>query len=286
MGCDFEGAGFGLESITVNIRGIDIHINRYNKGANEKIVFLHGFTGSTHSWDEVISHLPSTFELLAIDLIGHGGTSKPMDSGRYSAEEQIKDLHALFQQLQWSNFTLVGYSMGGRLALAYASQYNVKRLILESSSPGLIDIEERTIRKQSDEQLANRILEEGLVSFVDFWERIPLFQSQRKLSLEKQQLIRQERLAGTEIGLANSLRGFGTGVQPSYWEKLDDLFTPTFLITGELDEKFSNLAKKMKIYFPNAAHTEVRNVGHAIHVENPELFATIVKDIILKEDVR
>ena len=62
-------------------------------------------------------------------------------------------------------------------------------------------IEERFNRKQSDEQLANRILEEGLVSFVDFWEDIPLFQSQRKLSLEKQQLIRQERLAGTEIGL-------------------------------------------------------------------------------------
>lgn len=111
---------------------------------------MHGFTGSTHSWDEVISHLPSTFDLLAIDLIGHGGTSKPMDSGRYSAEEQIKDFHALFQQLQWNNFTLVGYSMGGRLALAYASQYTVKRLILESSSPGLIDIEERTNRKQSD----------------------------------------------------------------------------------------------------------------------------------------
>ena len=58
--------------------------------------------------------------------------------------------------------------------------------------------------------------------------------------------------------------------------------TPTFLITGELDEKFCNLAKKMKNYFPNAAHKEVKDVGHAIHVENPELFATIVEDIYFK----
>ncbi|WP_235753913.1 2-succinyl-6-hydroxy-2,4-cyclohexadiene-1-carboxylate synthase [Psychrobacillus sp. INOP01] len=274
-----------MESITINIRGIDIHFNRYNKGAKERIVFLHGFTGSTHTWDEVISFLPNTFDMLTIDLIGHGETSKPKDSARYAVEEQIADLHSLFQQLQWSNFTLVGYSMGGRLALSYANQYPIKGLILESSSPGLTDKKERLNRKQSDEQLADRILKEGLTSFVDFWEGIPLFHSQRQLTLEKQQLIRQERLAGSEIGLANSLRGFGTGVQPSYWNNLQEIVTPTFLITGELDEKFSKLAKKMEKYLPNVAHKEIRDVGHAIHVENPELFATIVEDIILKEDV-
>lgn len=275
-----------MESITLNIRGIEIHFNRYNIGAKERIVFLHGFTGSTHTWDKVISYLPNTFELLTIDLIGHGLTSKPMDSDRYAVEEQIADLHALFQELQWSNFTLIGYSMGGRLALSYASQYPVKRLILESSSPGLFDEEERVSRKQSDERLAGRILNEGLTSFVNFWEEMPLFHTQRHLSMEKQQLIRQERLAGSEIGLANSLRGFGTGVQPSYWKKLEEIVTPTFLLTGELDEKFSKLAKEMKKYLPNVAHKEIRDVGHAIHVENPELFATIVEDIILKEDVR
>lgn len=275
-----------MESTTVNVRGIDIHFNRYNNGAKERIVFLHGFTGSRHSWDEVITFLPKTFDILTIDLIGHGETSKPMISSRYAVEEQIADLQALFQQLQWSNFTLVGYSMGGRLALSYASQYPVKKLILESSSPGLIDKEERLNRKQSDEQLADRILNEGLTSFVDFWEGIPLFHSQRQLTLEKKQHIRQERLAGSEIGLANSLRGFSTGVQPSYWDKLEEIVTPTFLITGELDEKFSKLAKEMKKYLPKAAHKEIMDVGHAIHVENPELFATIVEDIILKEDVR
>lgn len=286
MGGYFEGAGLSLESITVNIRGIDIHFNRYNNGAKERVVFLHGFTGSTHTWDEVIPHLSNTFDILTIDLIGHGLTSKPMNSSRYSVEEQIADLHALFQLLQWSNFTLVGYSMGGRLALSYASQYPVKRLILESSSPGLTDKEERLKRKQSDDQLADRILNEGLLAFVDFWEGIPLFHTQQDLSLEKQQLIRQERLAGSEIGLANSLREFGTGVQPSNWDKLEEIVTPTILITGELDEKFSKLAKKMKKYLKNVTHKEIRDAGHTIHVENPELFATIVEDIILKEDVR
>ena len=282
----FEGAGLDLESVKVNIRDNDFHLKRYNNGATEKIVFLHGFTGSMHTWDEVIQHLPRSFDIITIDLIGHGETSKPIDPACYVVEEQIADLHALLQQLQWSNFTLVGYSMGGRLALAYATQYPVKKLILESSSPGIKNKEERVIRQQSDEQLANRILNGGIISFVDFWEGIPLFFSQRRLSNEKQQLIRLERLAGSEIGLANSLRGFSTGIQPSYWNQLEEIIIPTFLITGELDVKFSQLAKEMKKSLINGIHQEIKDAGHAIHVENPELFATIVEDIILKEEER
>lgn len=286
MGCYFKGAGLSLESLTVSIRGIDMHYKRYNIGAEERIVLLHGFTGSTHTWDEVILKLPQKFEVLTIDLIGHGLTSKPTDSARYTVEEQITDLHELFQQLEWDDFTLIGYSMGGRLALSYASHYPIKRLILESSSPGIDEERERLKRKQSDDHLASRIINDGIISFVDFWEGIPLFNTQRLMPADKQQLVRQERLAGSEIGLANSLRGFSTGVQPSNWSNLEKIYTPTFLLTGVLDEKFSKLANEMKSKLPNATHIKIKDVGHAIHVENPELFATIVEDIILKEDVR
>ena len=126
---------------------IDMHIKRYNIGAAKKVVWLHGFTGSSSTWEEVISYLPSSVEMLTIDLIGHGQTDKPSDPACYFVEEQIEDLHTLFQQLEWTHFTLVGYSMGGRLALAYAAKYPVDTLILESSSPGLADKEERQKRK-------------------------------------------------------------------------------------------------------------------------------------------
>ena len=72
---------------------------------------------------------------------------KPSDTARYSMEEQMEDLQALFQQLEWTQFTLIGYSMGGRLALAYTAKYPVNTLIFESSSPGLEDEEERQKRK-------------------------------------------------------------------------------------------------------------------------------------------
>ena len=268
----------------LDVRSINMHIKRYNVGAKEKVVFLHGFTGSSSTWEEIVSSLPSTIEVLTIDLLGHGLTSKPTDPARYFVEEQIADLHSLFSQLNWTSFTMVGYSMGGRLALAYATKHPVNKLILESSSPGLTKSEERLQRKISDELLAERILNEGVQAFVDFWEDIPLFQSQKSLSVEKQQAIRAERLAQSKEGLANSLKGFSTGVQPSNWDKLEQLKSQTLLLTGELDPKFCDIANKMQKLLQNTEWKVVKGVGHAIHVENPELFATMIKDIILKED--
>ena len=113
-----------------------------------------------------------------------------------------------------------------------------------------------------------------------------MFDSQKSLSLKKQQQIREERMSQTAIGLSNSLKGFSTGVQPSLWDKLGSLEFPVIMLTGELDKKFCEIAKKMLAILPNADWKIINGVGHAIHVENPKLFATIVEDIILKEDVR
>ncbi|MFJ8066184.1 2-succinyl-6-hydroxy-2,4-cyclohexadiene-1-carboxylate synthase [Psychrobacillus sp. NPDC096426] len=273
-----------MESLNVKVRSINMHIKRYNIGAAKKVVWFHGFTGSSSTWEEVISFLPSSMELLTIDLIGHGQTDKPSDTVCYFVEEQIEDLHVLFQQLEWTHFTLVGYSMGGRLALAYAAKYPVDTLILESSSPGLAGEDERQKRKLSDELLAERIMKEGVISFVDFWEGIPLFQTQKRLLPEKQAMIRDERIAQSAIGLSNSLKGFSTGVQPSYWENLSEMSIPVFLLVGELDLKFCTIARRMEKELPNAKLEVVKDAGHAIHVEKPKIFATIIKKVILEEE--
>ena len=127
-------------------------------------------------------------------------------------------------------------------------------------------------------------MKEGVVSFVDFWEDIPLFQTQKGLSVEKQTTIRNERLAQSAVGLSNSLKGFSTGVQPSYWNALNELSIPVFLLVGELDLKFCAIAKRMEKELPNAQLVVVKDAGHAIHVEKPKIFATIIKKAILEEE--
>ena len=197
-------------------------------------------------------------------------------------DQQVEDLEELFTALSLDQFILVGYSMGGRVALAYTVQSSdrVSSLILESSSPGLKTEEERIERKAADSRLAERILTDGLPAFIDFWENIPLFASQKTLSEEKQLAVRNERLSQSEIGLANSLRGIGTGSQPSYWESLETINLPVLLITGELDTKFVNISREMQRNFPNVRHETIKHAGHAIHVEKPAIFATMIEEHI------
>ena len=265
------------------VKGLDVYVEQWNEDATQTIVLLHGFTGSTKTWHRVIAKLPTNIRCIAIDLIGHGQTAAPLTEKQYSMTFQIELLNELFRTLKLKDFVLLGYSMGGRVALSYAVRFpfQLTHLILESASPGLVEEQQRKMRKMADEQLAEKIVANGVESFVNKWEDIPLFASQKLLPAEVQQEIRRERVQQREIGLANSLRGMGTGVMPPLWGKpLATLPIPVTLITGALDEKFVQLNDEMQKQIVKANHIIIPAVGHAIHVENPTKFATIVKETI------
>jgi 2-succinyl-6-hydroxy-2,4-cyclohexadiene-1-carboxylate synthase len=151
--------------------------------------------------------------------------------------------------------------------------------VLESASPGLISTSEQQERRVRDEKLAERILSDGVLEFVDYWEKIPLFASQKLLPEAKRRNIRTERLEQKPIGLANSLIGMGTGAQSPYWEALDGLEMPVLLVTGKLDEKFCLIAERMAERLPEAKHCIIE-AGHAIHVEKSVEFATMVEEYL------
>ncbi|MCH1625437.1 2-succinyl-6-hydroxy-2,4-cyclohexadiene-1-carboxylate synthase [Fredinandcohnia quinoae] len=251
-------------------------------GEGEPLLFLHGFTGSSKSWKQIVSILQSDFQCILIDIIGHGMTDSPSDYKRYEIQKVACDILSILDSLKIKTINLVGYSMGGRLAIAIATLYQnrISKLILESSSPGLQTEEDRKTRRHADEKLAMKIEKEDIEQFVHYWENIPLFSSQKKLPLETQFAIRNGRLSNSNIGLANSLRGMGTGAQDSYWGHLSQLEIPTLLLCGQLDEKFCKIAESMKNQLPNARKIEINGAGHAIHVENPKFFGKIVSEFV------
>lgn len=268
---------------SISVRGIDIHVEIHGATHLPTIVLLHGFTGSTATWHKVSKQLEGVARTVAIDLTGHGKTSAPLEKTRYSMEQQVKDLEYLFEYLGLESFVLLGYSMGGRIALAYTVLYpsRVSSLILESASPGLRLEEDRAVRRKADQRLAEKLMTDGLSAFIDYWEDIALFQSQKRLAHDVRQSIRQERLRQRAIGLSNSLRGIGTGSQPSYWSSLTKVRVPVMLITGELDSKFIDISREMQVHFPNVRHETIPHAGHAIHVEKPDVFATMIEKHIL-----
>ncbi|MEQ6377616.1 2-succinyl-6-hydroxy-2,4-cyclohexadiene-1-carboxylate synthase [Bacillaceae bacterium S4-13-56] len=244
------------------------------KGNGEPILLLHGFTGTHQTWSE-IEELLENYQLIMVDLPGHG---KTVSLSSFNMESVCKDLKILLRELEIEKTHLLGYSMGGRTALSFAMIYPevVKSLLLESASPGLASEKAREERKIQDSNLANILAKEGVQYFVDFWENIPLFSSQKNLPKERQNEIRIERLSQTEEGLMASLHGMGTGSQPSWWGDLHKLKIPTLIVVGSLDLKFCEIGKKMHLTLPNGHYHEISGVGHAIHVEKPRIFGTIV----------
>lgn len=255
-------------------------------GDGPPIVLLHGFTGNGSTWKEIVPVLSGSFQVIAIDIIGHGKTASPVDIKRYEMDSVARDISFILDELELDKTYILGYSMGGRLALSFTALFpcRVNAIILESASPGLKTAAEKQERKKQDELLAKRILQKGIKNFVDYWEQIPLFATQKRLPLEIQEQIRSQRLSNSPLGLANSLLGMGTGAQPSWWEHLHMLKMPVLLVCGEDDQKFCHIAEEMNLLLPNAQLSFFEATGHAVHVEHPQKFGTIVEEF-LKEVV-
>ena len=174
---------------------------------------------------------------------------------------------------------VVGYSRGGRVALqlALAHPERIDRLVLVSASPGIADPAERAARVASDETLARLLEQEGIAAFVDRWERLPLWASQ---SPELRARLREERLRRDPVGLANSLRGAGQGVAPPVHDRLGDLAMPVTIVVGTLDAKYVALGRAMADTIPRARLVVVPDAGHALHLEQPELFASVLEEAL------
>lgn len=270
----------------LEVNGVNLNVEITGEGW--PLVLLHGFTGSNATWEKHYAALAPRFKLIAIEMLGHGLSDAPANPSRYNMEHTTADIAATLDALDIERAAVLGYSMGGRIALhfAAANPERVSTLVLESASPGLATAEERATRIQADEALAGFIEREGIAAFVERWENLPLFASQRHLPPEVQAAQRQQRLNNNPRGLANSLRGAGTGAQASLWPRLNSLTRPTLLIAGEFDTKFVQIARQMQAKLPISRLDIVANAGHAVHLEQPAEFDRLVLDFLINRDAQ
>lgn len=251
-------------------------------GAGDPLLMLHGFSGDGATWHAVASSLGERWRVIMLDCLGHGASDKPRDVASYRMEAIAADIVDLLNQLQIKRTHLLGYSMGGRLALYLALRYpeRLRSLILESASPGLADASERANRRRRDQALANEIKAKGIDWFVAHWERLPLWASQSKLPPITRAAQRQQRLSNSALGLANSLRGLGAGAQPNLWPELPTLRMSALLLVGEADSKFREINRSMAALMPNAQLRLIPSAGHNTHLENLPAFCTAVDSFL------
>ena len=246
------------------------------------ILFLPGFMGNLHAFEKIIALLESRFSYLAIDLCDRPPTQIEDKERLYNMENTAKALIKLLDSLKIKKCFLLGYSMGGRLALyltIYFPHY-FEKVILESASAGLKTREARNERLKKDLALAQKLESSDLASFLADWYRNPLFDSLKKYP-DFSELI-EERLKNDPFKLANSLRSLSVGSQPSLWEELKYNKIPTLLVVGELDFKFIKINTEMRELCSSFQLVIVKGCGHNIHWENPQQFVNLIKKFLLE----
>ncbi|MEX0722949.1 MAG: 2-succinyl-6-hydroxy-2,4-cyclohexadiene-1-carboxylate synthase [Gracilimonas sp.] len=269
--------------MNIRVRGISYHYEVHQQ--KEKLpylVLLHGFMGSGKNFEHLLSGLKEFCNPTTIDLLGHGETEGAELHYRFSAKEQIADLTKLISEQFQLPLFLYGYSMGGRLALQLAlhRQDLCSGLILESSTFGIEGEAERQARQALDARRSDAILG-NFKGFLNDWKKMPLFESStaNEELLASAEAIQEQQ---NPFWLANSLQGFGTGTMPCVRDRLSEIVIPVQLTVGEKDSKFLHLNRQMEKELPDAQLHTVKNAGHRVHLEQPEILISHLKSFIQK----
>lgn len=257
--------------------GRTLHWTEWGDARGKPVLFLHGFLGSGADWEETAAQLGANYRCIAVDLPGHGRTPPELAAFPDCVDGLMRVMDAAgVERCPWA-----GYSMGGRIALYAAAHqpHRISGLVLESASPGLESAVARAERRAADEKLAESLENEALSAFLERWYDQPLF-APLKTHGERFGAVIARRLRNRPGWLAQAMRGLGTGAQPSLWREWPTLDTPTHLIVGALDKKFTAIAETMAARRPATRVTVAPGCGHNVHAEAPTAYARMLRNAL------
>ncbi|MDB4927817.1 MAG: menH [Myxococcaceae bacterium] len=232
------------------------------------IGWLHGFLGAPAQWDGVREEGEAWW------LPGHGPSPRVRPGAGFA---EVVDALSPWTR---GRRVLVGYSLGARLALALALRHpgDLRAVVLVGGTPGLEDAGERAQRVAADDALAATIARDGLDAFVDRWEALPLFATQRALPPEVLAAQRTWRAQHAPEGIAWALSTLSTGRMPPLWDALATAGVAVHAVAGERDEKFTRIAEEMvRRGEGRVVHHRVAGAGHNVALENPAAVARVVR---------
>lgn len=239
-------------------------------------MLVHGFTQTGAVWATLAGLLADSYEVLAPDAPGHGGSTGV-------TAVNIAEAAALVAAAGGSAI-YVGYSMGGRICLQAALDHphRFRGLVLVSATGGIEDPQARAARRGEDEGLADRLDPPDragdpltTAAFLEEWLAQPLFEG-----LPREAADLDARLANSPAGLAASLRSVGTGAMEPLWDRLGELQLPVLVVAGARDEKFVAIAERLAGAIAGATLQVVEGAGHAVPFEQPERFAAVLRSFV------
>ena len=264
----------GTSHLTHQIQLGDSVIAHVSQRPGPPIICLHGFGGSGLDFDALATHLIREHRIIGLNLPGHGGVEFN-DDPRPSI---VNAIHTVCP----TPFVLMGYSMGGRIALelAQTSTLPITKLILIGTTPGYRNDIERHERIKFEAQVQARLTDETAESFESWWRTLPPIKTQDRMPEPFYREMLNRRRQNKLGHLKASLRHFGTSQMYPMWSKLAQLDIPVMLLAGEDDEKYRQLAHEMDTQIKHSVVMTIADSGHAPHLESPRSTAAAMRQFL------
>ena len=256
-------------------------IRWYRRGCGIATVLVHGFSGSPDSWRDVVPLLPPQLDTVVAPVLPGHGAGMVVEVGFRANVRRVADA---IVSIGASQYHLVGYSLGARVALALLAENMVPAasLCLIGVNPGLSLPAERDQRRCSDGEWAQVLRTQGIAAFVTKWEALPLFASLAERVMVAAE-VRRIRLSHDSEQMARSLEHMGLAEMPNYGSDLGRATVPVCLVVGARDHKFRSIADGVVAEWPKIQRFVVEGAGHNVVAEEPERLAALITDWIQEQ---
>ena len=266
----------------IRLGGLRFHYVEWGAAGASPLVLLHGFTGHARTWDDFAASVADRFRVLALDQRGHGDSDRA-PHGDYRIATMAQDVAAFADALCPGPFSLVGLSMGGRVAIAYGGSRpgRVERLVLVDIGPEIAPEGAARVRTMvsnvpeefASEEEAYRLLRVAAPRYSE-----PLLRHRIRHGFN--------RLPGSGLAwkydkaLRIQAREGGRDM-PDLWPDLARIACPTLIVRGiESDVLSPQIAKRMLETLPDGRLVEIPDAGHTVPGDQPEAFLKAVRPFL------
>jgi 2-succinyl-6-hydroxy-2,4-cyclohexadiene-1-carboxylate synthase len=246
---------------------------------NPSVLLLHGFLGSSEDWQPVIEQLQTGYHVIAVDLPGHG-KSLGLPPVSYTFPGMVNELFQLLRTEKIHKISIVGYSMGGRIAmyLIHRAPEIWNHAIIIAASPGLSGEERRSARADWQEKQIELIKSQPIDEFVQLWYKMDLFDPLRNSPVFSSVL--QRRLHNNGPELAKAFTGFSILNQPDFLGPRHEIRCPILYISGSADEKYCRIGEEFGHFITGSRAVVIGGAGHSVHLEKPEETTRIIQNYL------
>ncbi|WP_166257396.1 alpha/beta fold hydrolase [Marinobacter salicampi] len=277
----WERSGAGLEESRLELDGITIaYLKNVEPVDGETIVLIHGFGANKDNWLRMAGHLSDEFNIYALDLPGHGDSTKDLDLG-YSISDQVTYAKTIMTELELGPVHMMGNSMGGAITAQYAYTYPEDILTAVLFDPaGVFEFDSELVAlvKQGENPL--------IVEKPGDFERLVDFALEKKpfVPWPIYSVMEERAIANRQVNERIFAAIRDSGYQPGFRDALERIEAPVLVVWGEKDRITD--ARNGAIFverIPDARLELLEDVGHAPMIEVPERSANLVREFIAEQ---